>query len=90
MNELKDFFEFINEEAPLVKWLFIFCIALLTIAIVSGIVWNNQAISEYNNGICTHCGGHYIFYQAIGHDGGNTYLYRCDGCGDFVEIPILK
>lgn len=38
----------------------------------------------YNNGVCTECGGHYEYEQAIRN--GNTYIYRCDECHKMIKL----
>lgn len=42
--------------------------------------------STWNNGICSYCGGHYKFQQAIGHLYFTDYMYTCDKCGRSIEI----
>jgi len=45
---------------------------------------------KFNNGICTECGGNYVFVQAVGHQISTDYIYECDGCGRHIEIPKYK
>ena len=45
---------------------------------------------KFNNGICTKCGGNYVFVQAVGHQISTDYIYECDGCGGHIEIPKYK
>lgn len=42
--------------------------------------------SIWNNGICSYCGGHYKFQQAIGHQYTTNYIYICDKCGHSIEV----
>ncbi len=42
--------------------------------------------SLWNNGICSYCGGHYKFQQAIGHNHYTEYMYTCDKCGHSIEV----
>ena len=80
-----------------ISWLFG---VLVTIAIVIAIavildigidkVDEYTATQKFNNGICTECGGHYVFVQAIGHYFGSDYMYECDQCGKHIEIPKYK
>ena len=59
-------------------------------AIVGVVVWyeadKNAAIERYNNGICRDCGGEYEYDQAVGHYYSTTYIYKCDKCGNIVEL----
>lgn len=41
---------------------------------------------KYNGGICTKCGGRYIYQQAIGHQVDTDYIYICDRCGHMIEL----
>ena len=41
---------------------------------------------EYNNGVCKKCGGHLEYEQAIGHQYDTSYIYKCDKCGDRIEL----
>lgn len=42
--------------------------------------------NTWNNGICSYCGGHYKFQQAIGHQYSTDYMYTCDKCGHSIEV----
>ena len=48
----------------------------------------NSCISSatYNNGICSYCGGHYVYSQAVGHRYSTDYIYICDTCGRSIEV----
>ena len=48
------------------------------------------ADNKFNNGICTECGGNYVFVQAVGHQVSTDYIYECDGCSRHIEIPMYK
>lgn len=48
------------------------------------------ADNKFNNGVCTECGGNYVFVQAVGHQISTDYIYECDGCGRHIEIPKYK
>lgn len=50
-------------------------------------ILDNNAINEYNNGICRECGGHYEYLQAVGHYGETGYIYICNGCRRSLELP---
>ena len=41
---------------------------------------------EYNGGICTECGGRYIYEQAVAHRMDTDYIYICDKCGNMIEL----
>ena len=42
--------------------------------------------TEYNNGVCQKCGGHLEYEQAVGHQYYTSYIYKCDKCGDRIEL----
>lgn len=46
----------------------------------------------YNDGICTECGGNYIFSSATHFkNSGDTYYYTCDKCGHTIKTSrIMK
>ena len=51
-------------------------------------------IKVWNEGVCTECGdGHYEFISAssrgIGIGSTNYYYYKCDSCGNVIEIKHL-
>ena len=58
---------------------------LLTIAIIL-VVLQFIEKSDYNNGICSLCDGHYVFHQAVGHAYFTRYIYKCDKCGNLIEV----
>lgn len=31
------------------------------------------------------CGGHWEYQQAVGHQIGTSYIYKCNKCGDIIE-----
>ncbi len=43
----------------------------------------------YNNGICTECGGHYEYEQAVGHREDTTYIYKCNKCDKRIEVHYI-
>lgn len=46
----------------------------------------------YNNGVCTECGGNYIF-SGTTHikNSDNDYYYTCDKCGHTIKVNrIMK
>ena len=56
-------------------------------ALIVGLVScrNNLDAAEWNNGYCD-CGGHWHYEQAVGHQYGTSYIYKCDECGKRIEI----
>lgn len=46
--------------------------------------------AKYNGGICTKCGGHYIYEQAVAHAYDTDYIYICDKCGDMIELESYR
>lgn len=45
--------------------------------------------AEWNNGYCE-CGGHWRYEQAVGHQYGTSYIYKCDECGNRIEIGTYE
>lgn len=42
-------------------------------------------LSGWNGGYHT-CGGKWVYMQAVGHQYGTGYLYKCDKCGEVEEF----
>lgn len=64
-------------------------LAILIVIILVIIVYfigDTISSNEYNNGICTRCGGSYAYQQAIGHQFTTSYMYQCNKCGNVIEI----
>lgn len=59
---------------------------LILVAIVLLIFSMCTSTISYNDGVCSVCGGHYEFIQAIGHKHTTSYLYICDQCGNKIEV----
>ena len=55
---------------------------IIVLLIINGI----DATLSYNNGSCKNCGGHYVFQTAVGHQYSTSYIYKCDKCGDLIEV----
>ena len=55
--------------------------------LVIGLVRCGRGIdtAEWNNGYCE-CGGHWRYEQAVGHQYATSYIYKCDECGNRIEI----
>ena len=43
----------------------------------------------WNNGYCS-CGGQWEYEQAVGHRVSTSYIYRCDKCGNRIEISDYR
>jgi len=69
-----------------------FIAVLIAILLFIGVVFLQESSCNivYNNGICTRCGGHYIFQQAVGHRYNIRYIYQCDKCGKLIEINSIR
>ena len=63
-----------------------FALILIGIIIVLFIIDSIHSTSVYNDGICKNCGGHYVFQTAIGHNYTTSYIYKCDKCGNLIEV----
>ena len=65
---------------------------VIIIAIMVCVCLLEQKIDEenYNNGICTECGGNYIFSSAVHiRNNGDDYYYTCDKCGHTIKTNDL-
>lgn len=66
---------------------------VIAIAIIAVLIFGTDKLDaivadrKFNNGVCTKCGGNYVFVQAVGHQVSTDYIYECDGCGEHIEIP---
>lgn len=67
-----------------IPWQFIALLILLIIIVL--FIQSCASNDLYNNGICRICGGNYEFYQAVGHQYFTNYLYKCDKCGNIIEV----
>lgn len=61
---------------------------VITIIIVMGAKSCNDAQdnAKYNDGIHQDCGGHLVYQQAVGHKNSTSYIFRCDKCGEILEL----
>jgi len=64
------------------EFLAVAIILLIVLCLMRSCVSENK----WNNGICSYCGGHYKFQQAIGHQHFTNYMYTCDKCGYSIEV----
>jgi len=73
-----------HDSGPFFNWGF-FALCIIVIIVLSFIRSCSSNIT-WNNGICSYCGGHYKFQQAIGHQYFTKYMYICDKCGRSIEV----
>lgn len=45
---------------------------------------------EYNNGICTECGGEYKFSGSSGRGVSKFYYYTCAECDHTIQVESLQ
>lgn len=65
-------------------------LASLTLLVIGLVRCSHNAdAAEWNNGYCT-CGGHWRYEQAVGHQYGTSYIYKCDECGKRIEIGTYE
>ena len=65
----------------------ILCVA--AVFMICNIIYS-QSEKDWNNGICSECGGHFQYQQAIGQMYFTRYIYLCDGCGRMVKLSKYK
>ena len=60
---------------------------ILSVIVIASCNWylNYKDNINYNNGICTECGGCYNLYDVIGHRQNTGYIYKCDTCNNCIE-----
>jgi hypothetical protein len=79
--------ELIKEIINVILFFFIIPIAL---GIICGMIETNQSEEEYNNGICSECGGHYKFVSSSHiKNSSDEYYYSCEDCGYTIMTPIF-
>lgn len=59
------------------------CLLILLVIIVGMAVTRNHEKKEYNNGICTKCGGNLRYFDSDSQGGRG---YNCDKCNNFVWV----
>lgn len=71
----------------------IFMVAIIVVMVLAVIVANHEAKQgekNYNNGICTECGGSYYFVDTEHiKNSGDRYYYSCDKCGHTIMTTHL-
>jgi len=60
-------------------------IFILAIVFVAAKCEASKRAEVWNNGYCE-CGGHWKYEQAVGHQYMTTYVYKCDECGNRIEV----
>jgi len=65
---------------------FAYAAILLLLIFLCLIINSCQSINLYNDGICSICGGHYEYSNAVGHKYITNYIYICDKCGRSIEV----
>ena len=73
----------------------LFFTLFIVIIFVAGIfitIYESKTSKEnYNNGICTECGGEYRFSSSEHiKNSGNKYYYTCKDCGHTVITYLIK
>lgn len=73
----------------------IIVLAIVGICLLEKKVNDKHDAEVYNNGICTECGGDYVFSSAVRvrNAGGSDddYYYTCDKCGHTIKTnSIMK
>ena len=61
----------------------------IALMIVVLIISRGCSTARYNNGICPRCGGKYVYQQAVGHEYFTHYIYRCEKCGNVIEVDTV-
>jgi DNA-directed RNA polymerase subunit RPC12/RpoP len=64
-------------------------LSIIVIAVCLGTVFIElnevkTADEEYNNSICTECGGHFEFSGGSQYKSHHEYYYTCDNCGHTI------
>lgn len=64
----------------------------ITLGIIGETIKANQSEKEYNNGICSECGGHYKFVSSSHISDisiSDEYYYSCEDCGYTIMTHIF-
>ena len=78
--------EFLENAVAFLCSLLILALVIVAAAFISVACERSNIENEWNNGICSECGGRYEFIQPIGHQRTTHYWYECSECGHGVEI----
>lgn len=60
-------------------------IAVIIIGLLTMSISNTRETNLWNGGICSECGGKWIYDRAVGHRCGTSYLYVCEKCERGIE-----
>lgn len=82
--------DFLKAVLDIVVPLLVITILGLSIALSIKYACAKQDDRKYNGGICTKCGGHYIYEQAVAHAYDTDYIYICDKCGHMIELESYR
>ena len=61
-------------------------VLLFAVLFVGSRITHRLNTNAYNNGVCTTCGGRYVYQQAVGHQYSTDYIYICNQCGRMLTI----
>lgn len=71
-------------------FLALFFIAVIMVGTIAGIHEEKTSKENYNNGICSICGGQYRFESAVHiKSQGDRYFYTCQECGHTIQSTVL-
>lgn len=67
-------------------------VVIIIILSVGDLLAKRADTKIYNDGICSECGGHYVFSGVVQFRNGEAdYYYTCDRCGHTVKTnEIMK
>lgn len=73
----------------------LFFVLLIALVFVAGCLFavheSKVAKENYNNGICTNCGGEYCFTSSEHiKNSGDRYYYACEDCGHTVMTYSIE
>ena len=72
-----------------IKFKIILFIAFIVIWILASECTSYESSIEWNNGICSKCGGQWSYQQIITRGRYNErthYIYKCNKCGRMIEL----
>lgn len=89
MGDLK---ELTKDIVKVIVFSILFVSILIVLGIIGGTIEANQSEKEYNNGICSECGGHYKFVSSSHINNisiSDEYYYSCEDCGYTIMTHIF-
>lgn len=72
-----------NRHQP-IPWSFIGILIIILIFLL--FIRSCSSSTAYNDGVCSYCGGTYVFKETVGHKYFTNYIYICDNCGKLIEV----